>query len=182
MPQSIIAVLGTDKPGIIARVTQVLFLHQANLEDISMTNLESELAMMMVVDCKDERTRRLIKQDLKKLSKTAALEIHVKDLKKKLTPRKALKGSRKFLLTAAGRDRTGIVFKVSRLFARHRLNISDLNSQILRPAPGHEVYVLMLEVDVPDKFSQKKLREDLKKTAAELDVDIQWKQVESLTF
>lgn len=182
MPQSMIAVLGTDKPGIIAKVTRVLFLNQANLEDISMTNLESELAMMMVVEFKDEAARRRVKRDLRKLAASAGLEIHVKDLKRKLVPQKAQKGTRKYLLTAAGRDRTGIVFKVSHVFSRHRLNISDLNSQILKPAPGHEIYVLMLEVDVPDKFTQKKLREDLKKTAAELDIDIQWKLVESLTL
>lgn len=182
MVQSIISVLAKDKAGIIARVTKVLYTHDANLEDISMTNLESELGMMMVVSFKNQSSRNAVKKQLKALEAKASMQISFKDLQRRLTPKKADTSTQKYLLTAAGTDRTGIVYKVSQLFAKHKLNITDLNSQILKPKNSSEIYVLVLEVDVPKRFAHKKLRDEQQELAEELQIDIQWKLVETITF
>ena len=49
--RAIVSVLGTDKPGIIARISAVLFEARANILDISQTVLRDEVfAMTMFVD------------------------------------------------------------------------------------------------------------------------------------
>ena len=45
---SVLTVIGKDRPGIIAKVTDVLYRTGCNLEDISMTVLEQEFAMMVI--------------------------------------------------------------------------------------------------------------------------------------
>ena len=49
MKRILITVSGKDKPGIIAKVTGLLYARGCNLEDVSMTLLEGQFAMMMTV-------------------------------------------------------------------------------------------------------------------------------------
>jgi ACT domain-containing protein len=46
----IVTVIGEDRVGIIAKVTQVLAQHQVNILDISQTILQDFFTMMMIVD------------------------------------------------------------------------------------------------------------------------------------
>ena len=62
MAQSVMTVTGKDKPGIIARVTGVLFEAGANLEDVSMTILEGELAMILIVGCRDRKVESAVEK------------------------------------------------------------------------------------------------------------------------
>jgi glycine cleavage system transcriptional repressor len=45
----VISAVGKDRPGIVAGVSKVLFEAGCNLEDSSMTILEGEFAMILVV-------------------------------------------------------------------------------------------------------------------------------------
>ena len=181
MPQSVLTVTGKDQPGIIARITGLLFRCGANLEDISMTILENQLAMVMIVDVKNKSGEGLIRKAFAKLSGSGLSVTYRPLISQSRAAVKHAKGSRTYILTAAGGDRTGIVFKISRFFAGHRLNITDLNSKILPQASGG-LYVLILEVDVPRGFSQKKIEKGIAALRKELLIDIQWRPVESLEF
>ena len=47
---AIITVVGSDKVGIIAKVSQFLFEHKINIPDITQTILSGNFVMMMMVD------------------------------------------------------------------------------------------------------------------------------------
>ena len=49
MKHAILTVIGKDRPGIVANVTEILFEYGCNLEDASMTILEGEFAMIVVL-------------------------------------------------------------------------------------------------------------------------------------
>lgn len=179
MPQSVVTVTGLDRPGIIARVTGVLFRAGLNLEDISMTILGGQLAMVMIVHNRDARSEAKIKKSFE-IFDQAGLSMTWRNLKgPQNRAAKHLKGSKTYLLTAAGADRTGIVYKISEFFAAKKLNITDLNSKIL-PGKGKGLYVVVLEVDVPARYSQKTLARGLQNLRRNLKIDIQWRPMESL--
>jgi len=48
--KAIITVLGSDKPGIIARVSACLYEHNLNILDITQTILSGYFTMVMMVD------------------------------------------------------------------------------------------------------------------------------------
>jgi hypothetical protein len=50
VPELAVTAVGADRPGIIARVTRVLYEHGGNLEDSSMTILGGHFAIMLLVD------------------------------------------------------------------------------------------------------------------------------------
>ena len=179
MKQAILTVFGKDRPGIIAGVTGVLFHFECNLEDISMTILEGELAMMMIVSFKTPN-RLNIQKAFAAIQKKWGVSFLWNDLKGRL--RRGEKHSSNcvtFLVTAMGKDRTGIVYQTSQLLARLGLNITDLNSKILGRGES-AIYAMMLEVDIPKKVKIVKLRRALQTLAKKLDIDIQIKPVERL--
>ncbi len=51
--RAVITVTGTDRRGIIAKVSAILFEHGVNIEDISQTILGDQFAMIMMVDLKE---------------------------------------------------------------------------------------------------------------------------------
>lgn len=175
----LLVVFGKDRPGIIANVTKVLYAAKCNLEDASMTILEGELAMFLVVRMKASKDTKLDKT-LGDFSRRSGLTCFLKDLQGRRTrgeihPR----NSETYLVTAFGKDQTGIVCKVSSILSSFKLNITDLNSRILGQGQK-SVYALALEVDIPRKFSVKLLDIKLQALAKELKVEILLKPVERI--
>ena len=50
MKKAVISVLGTDKKGIIAQVSRILYENDANILDITQTILQDMFVMVMMVD------------------------------------------------------------------------------------------------------------------------------------
>lgn len=181
MPQSVLTVTGLDRPGIIAKVTGILFKAGANLEDISMTILGGQLAMVMIVDGRGRSGEASIKKALQTLER-GGLSVTWRGLAgagRSTRGPKHARGSKTYLLTAAGADRTGIVYRISEFFSSRRINITDLNSKIL-PGAGKGLYVVALEVDVPARQSPQTIQKGLQALARSLKIDLQWRPVESL--
>ncbi len=174
----LLTVAGKDRPGIISDVTEALFRGGCNLEDISMTILEREFTMMAVVAVPSSQKAKIMKafEGLKKKGLTC-LWSGLKGSRKRGESHQP--GTRSFIVTAIGRDKTGIVYRISRMLARRRLNITDLNSRILGREPK-VLYALILEVDLPGKFSVAGLEREFKALAKQLGIEITLKPVERL--
>ena len=55
MKKAVISVLGTDKKGIIARVSRVLYENDANILDISQTIVSGLFRMILIADISSEK-------------------------------------------------------------------------------------------------------------------------------
>ena len=53
--RAVVTVTGSDKRGIIAKVSAFLFEHNINIEDVSQTILGDQFAMIMMVDMSESR-------------------------------------------------------------------------------------------------------------------------------
>jgi ACT domain-containing protein len=75
---AIITVVGSDKVGIIARVSAFLAERNINIEDISQTVLSGNFVMMMMVDLSSSaRALETIKAELSGLGETMGVSISV---------------------------------------------------------------------------------------------------------
>jgi len=110
------------------------------------------------------------------------LDFHVIELQGKV-PRgkKHAKGLLPHMITAFGKDRTGIVYEVSRALAGMRVNITDLDSRILGKG-AKTTYAMLLEVDVPDKVTLTKLKTLLAGVSRKLKIEIQIKPLERVSL
>ena len=64
----VLTVVGSDKPGIIAKVSTLLAKNNVNIEDISQTIMQDMFTMMMIVDIENS------KGDMSTLSSTLEKE------------------------------------------------------------------------------------------------------------
>lgn len=75
---AIITVVGSDKVGIIAKVSQFLSDHKINIADITQTILSGNFVMMMMVDLeKADISIDDLRNSMNKLSEDMGVEINI---------------------------------------------------------------------------------------------------------
>jgi glycine cleavage system transcriptional repressor len=173
----IITAAGPDRTGNVARITEVLYRTGCNIEDTSMTLLRGEFAMMLIVRLPLKPGLAEIKSQLEKAQASLGLSL----LLKPLSGREARRGQRPFgrsyILSVYGADKPGIVYRVTRLIASQRINITDMNTRVIGP-PKSPIYVMILEMEVPKKVRIEALQTRLNKLKREVNVDITLHPVE----
>lgn len=158
MPELAVAVLGPDRPGVIAALSEVLLAGAGNLEDASMTILRGQFAMTLVVDVPqdaDETTARL-----RPVAERLGLLVSVRDA----VASDELPAGAPYVVRVHGADRPGIVHRVSSAIAAAGGNVTDLSTRL---AGG--MYVLVAEIDLP--VDPASLAAELARLSAELDVE-----------
>jgi glycine cleavage system transcriptional repressor len=156
-----ITVLGHDRPGIIAEVTEALVDLGGNLEDSSMTLLRGHFAMTLVV--RTEATVGAVQAALSGLEhdglRVFVLQVPDEDGRAEVGDR--------YLLSVHGADRVGIVAAITAVVAAHGANIVDLTTRL-----GRNLYVLTAEVDVPRTGDPSSLTDGLQRVAHEIGLEI----------
>lgn len=74
----ILTVIGKDKPGIIAKVSNLLANNNVNIEDISQTIMQSTFTMIMLVNLEGASISMYdLNGELKKLGEAVGVSIHL---------------------------------------------------------------------------------------------------------
>lgn len=76
--KSVITVVGKDKTGIIARVSNVLYENGINILDISQTIMDDMFTMIMMVDMSNV-LHKTIAGELEKIADEMGLSIHLQN-------------------------------------------------------------------------------------------------------
>ena len=178
-----VSITGKDGPGIIAAVTNVFYRFHGNLEDASMSVLGGEFAMILIVSFPPSAKFKSLLEKMKVLEKKRKLTITARSIKPRFKRSAFPKQPRTipYLISIFGRDRAGIVYRVSDLLAQNRLNITDLDSKLILSKPKN-IYGLLIEVDIPKQFPIGRLQRRLAKIAGSMHVDLTFKAVEPLTL
>ena len=168
----ILTASGADRPGIVAGVTKALFALGCNLEDSAMTRLEGEFAIMLVFSAPARATEAHLERALDAIGRRFGLSIHLKPLRQ---PRSSSRRGPSHLISVYGADRPGIVYRVSDLLARLRVNITDVSTHRTAAARGASVkplYLLLLEVELPARLHAARLEQRLRGLAKRLGVEV----------
>ena len=167
-----VTAIGTDRPGIVAAVTEVLRDRGGNLEDSAMTILAGHFAMMLLVEVDDdaEELRAALADATSELGLTVAV-----------TPAGDAAGRSvpTHVLSVYGSDHPGIVAGVAAALARADANITDLETRLLDAAGDAPVYAMVIELatDDPDEVAA-----ELERTCDELAVDHTLRPIEAETY
>ncbi len=175
----ILTAVGRDQPGIVAKVSGVLFETGCNIEDSSMTQLRGEFAMILIVRLPQGGDQQGLLDKLKGVEKELGLTVNVRSLAREEPETTAGGEESLWMITVLGGDKPGIVHRVTSALADHRINITDVNTKII----GEEenpIYAMALEVLVPPGIDDlEKLMQEIGK---ELEVDISARQIEEYQF
>lgn len=136
-----VAVVGRDRPGVIAALSGVLVELGCNLSDTQMAVLQGYASMMVVADAPDTVDTGTVESALSRGLAELGHDIWVHRLAESPSPPPA---GLRWLVSVHGADRPGVVFEVTRLLADTGINIVDLQSRQNGP-----VSTLTMQVDVP---------------------------------
>lgn len=137
-----VTVVGADRPGIVARLTRLLFEGGCNLGEASMTRLGGNFTIMLMVRGVDDETR--LTALLTPLTRELGLRVHVDAIEGRL--HRHIEPN--VQVAVHGADRPGIVAQVTQALAAAGFNILDLDSGVGGTA-DRPIYVMTIDGHVP---------------------------------
>lgn len=155
-----LSAIGRDRPGIVAEVTAALLRHELNIEDSQMAILGGHFAMMLLLSAPAGADLETLGADLERVRDALGLEALSLSRVDDLAPAAA---EPSHVVTLYGADHPGIVHAVSAALAARGANITDLNTKLVGSEP--RVYVMMLEVGLPEELSGEELEALLRSVA-----------------
>jgi glycine cleavage system transcriptional repressor len=155
-----VSAIGSDRPGIVAAVSEALLEHDGNIEDSQMTILRGHFAIMLLVATGDSVDADELRTALAAISDRMGLEAisvnEVSDIAPEDEPLPS------HMLTVYGTDHPGIVHAVTSSLAERNVNITDLETRLLSEDDGERLYAMMIEVSLPAGMSSGDLDEQLR--------------------
>lgn len=168
----LLSAIGSDRPGLVAELAQLIFDCGANLEDSRMTILGTDFAVILLCSASAPDAEDRIAVGAKRLERDHGLTILLRSLEGERRPPVPAPGTKLYRVEAAGEDRAGIVASLCRVLADRGVNIAELASHS-RPGPGGSPhYEMSLRVEVPDTLDPRELRDALEREADRLVIDV----------
>jgi glycine cleavage system transcriptional repressor len=137
--------VGTDRPGIIAGLSNALAAIGVNLEDSRMTILRGQSAVVVILDAPGISDGGHIEGALERIAEELNLFVVVRPLPEEVTE---LPDGDWFWVLVDGADRPGIVAGIAEAIVEVGGNIVELSSRLVE-RDGRGGYVLRLSVTVP---------------------------------
>lgn len=168
---ALLMIYGRDRPGIVARVTRVLYDTGCNIADSSMTRLRGEFTIMLILRLGEAVTAADLTARLQPVATALELGMHLEEMdRERAAPSQRPEGARECIVTVLGTDRPGIVYRVTRVMEEMEVNITDLVTRVLG-SPQRPIYSMVIEAEsVSGDLCP--LADRLKALATELGVEI----------
>lgn len=165
MTTLILTVAGSDRPGLVAAVADVVDAHDGNWESSQLAELAGVFAGVIQVSVATERDAGL-QEALRGLDGLLTVTVHA-GADASSAPEQPI------TLQVLGNDRQGIVREVSAVLRAHELSIHDMTTQTRDAAmAGGRLFEASVAATVPPSADLGALRADLERLTAELQVDI----------
>jgi glycine cleavage system transcriptional repressor len=166
-----VTVVGNDRPGIVAAVTQALYDLGCNLEDATSTILRGHFSMMLVVRPPEGTDAAQVDERLRAVGESLGLIVAARPVEEAETD----SAEPTHMVSVYGADRPGIVFRVAEVLAASGSNITDLTSRLIG-SEEQPVYAVMMEVALEDPEGAGRALEELRD---ELGLDVSLRPLET---
>lgn len=171
-----VSAIGSDQPGIVSAVTEILFRAGCNIEDSAMTILWGQFAMLLVVTPNPSTNLDELRAEFVRVSQDLHLQLTLNELEEAEKPEPKEAGI-PYVVSVYGADHPGIVSRTTGHLAERHINITDLSTRVIQ-AKG-PVYIMLLEVEAPRSLTEQQLKEDLYGLSQDLKVDISVRRLEA---
>lgn len=175
----ILTAVGPDRPGMAHAVAQILAEAGCNIEDTTMTRLAGEFAMILIVEPPPGLSFAALQSLLAPLESSHGLLLSSREIADEAPIAEHETEMPRFIVTAYGAERAGLLAKLTGVFATHSVNITDVQSRV---ASAGTVYVMIFEVQVPLALEETALRAALNEAASEIGVTISLRPLEGETL
>jgi len=133
-----LTLVGEDRPGIVARVTDALFRRGWNLGEASMLRLGGNFTIMMMVQFSG--TTHALQDLVGGVAESLGLQLHIDHIEARLHDHRIPD----VRITVYGADRAGIVAKVTGVLAEAGLDILERDSDVAG-TDAEPIYIMNIE-------------------------------------
>jgi glycine cleavage system transcriptional repressor len=167
----LVTAVGEDRPGIVARLTEVLVSHGANLEESRMAILGGEFAAVMLVTGDIEMNA--LQNEFRSLEKDGIVVT--------TRPTKPISSDKYSKYTACeiflrGADHEGIVHSLSSQLKDKDINIQSVHTEVISaPVSASPLFCMNATILVPPALSIDELKKELARIGDSQSVDIDLK-------
>jgi glycine cleavage system transcriptional repressor len=166
MNEIAVTAVGADRPGIVAALTQALLDLGGNLEDCRAALLRGSFAIALLVTVPDAVTAADVDAALRPVAEGLGLGLWTGPAAADLDPHSP---AERCMVSVYGVDQPGIVHAITAAIAAVGANILDLSS---RAAGTPAIYVLGIEVQLPDRMTARALESQLRPVATAHQVEL----------
>jgi glycine cleavage system transcriptional repressor len=170
----IITAVGPDKPGMAHSVAQILFESGCNIEDTTMTRLSGQFSMILAVEPPADASIEQLTQKMEGLRELHGLVVDVTDVPESDEPES---DAPRYLLTAYGPEKTGLLAHLTGILAQKSVNVTDVQTRV---ASAGKVYIMLLEVELPADLDAAALEAELQRGAGDLQISLRAIEEETL--
>ncbi|WP_022670678.1 glycine cleavage system protein R [Hippea alviniae] len=170
-----LTVIGRDKPGIVAAVSEVLYNKNISIEDSVSTLLGDQFTMTLIISSETNYGVLELKKSFAKARKELELSISLRRIEKEEA--KTKEPENLYSVSVYGEDKVGIVYTISKAFADNNINILDLRTRLT--SADNPMYVMILEIDLPKDISEDKFKEILNNASKQIGVDYSIRKIET---
>lgn len=163
----VISALGTDRPGIVDELSNIIYQHSLNIEDSRMTVLGGEFAMLLLISGEP--------------SSIDAFQTQINDIEQSLQMRLLIKSTTEtdiadnaipYSVEVAALDHPGIVNNIANFFSGQNINIVNVQTESYSaPHTGSPMFALHMTIGVPADSNIAKLRDAFTLICDELNLD-----------
>jgi len=165
----VITLIGPDKRGIVADVTEAVHDHRASIEESRMTRLGGEFAIIMLISL----TAEIIEPFSTALKKFEEQGLTVSIRETNLLRPEKFQGFVPYEVSVWGADHSGIVHAVAEYLTDQNIQVEDVETHVSKaPITGTPLFSMNAIVQAPPELSLPELREKLEDIGDELGVDI----------
>jgi glycine cleavage system transcriptional repressor len=166
-----LTLVGKDHAGIVAKITETLYLHKCNLGEASMTRLGGSFTIMLMAQFEGDAEE--LNHTLQPVCDSLNLRHHVDEIEGELHHHL----EPDVRLSVHGADRAGIVAQVTRVLADAGLNILNLESDV-GGTTDNPLYIMHMEGMSSKGIDA--LKSALKVFEGENDVKVHLSEIETL--
>ena len=138
-----------------------------------MTRLSGQFAMILAVESPD-LTAQELETRLSPLRSALGLQVHVSSAG---DGTEAQNAPPRWILTAYGAERTGLLARLTGVLAAQGANVTDVQTRV---ASGGSVYVMLLELELPAPLEASALEGALKTELGDLQISLRALEEETL--
>ncbi|MBA4148700.1 MAG: glycine cleavage system protein R [Verrucomicrobia bacterium] len=163
----VMTVIGTDRPGLVEMLADLVASHGGNWLESRLSHLGGQFAGMLRVQIPEERVAAL-SGELKNLSARGLTVVIQSDV-----AAAEEKSRSTAILELVGSDRPGIVQQISSALAGKGINVEELDTELVSaPMSGEMLFKAHARLHIPASCSLSELRSELEKIAQDLFVDV----------
>ena len=141
--QMIISVMSKDRPGIIADITGAIFDLDGDLADLNQSVLFGYLTMILVATFDDKVTAEDVIAKISHIETQIKFEVSIKELDEHIDTAALKLPGDTYIVTAQGKNKSGLVHSISQFCYNHHINILDLVT-----TKTADRYTMILQLDL----------------------------------